>query len=353
MTVSRYLKDPTTVARDTGAKIQTAIDEVGYVPNRAPVMLSQSSTKTLGLAVSSFSNLLFSDLVMGAEERARDYGYELLITHTSYIEEEEERKIVQLLSYQVDGMILTEPHHTDMTVKRLKMSGVPVVELMSILDKPLDMNIGYDHIKVSYAAIKGLIEGGRRNIAYLRARLDARTMDRQFGYELACCEYGLPTYIYGSEIPSNFSRGAMMMRQALHELPQLDAVFCTNDDVAIGAMLACSEQGIKVPEQIAVLGYNGLDIGNATIPRLCSIVTARKDMGSMAVDMILRRLKDDIKSEKKIELTPMLSLGETLNQHERNIISRLFDTLYAVKLPHKGPNPLTVHLTHSSGLAVD
>lgn len=335
MTVSRYLKNPATVAKETGARIQVAIDEVGYVPNRAPVMLAQSSTKTIGLAVPSFSNLLFSDLIYGVEERARAYGYDVLITHTSYQEDKEERKIMQLLSYQIDALILTEPHHSELTIKRLKMSHIPVIELMSLLPKPLDMNIGYDHVKVSYGAVKGLIESGRKNIAYLRARLDQRTMDRQYGYEMACKEAGLPTFVYGSEMHSNFSRGAAMMRQAIHEFPELDAIFCTNDDVAIGAMIACMEMQIPVPDQIAVLGYNGLDIGTTTIPKLSSIITARKEMGRMAVDLLIKRLRDEEIPQNKIELYPMLSLGETLNAKERATISRIFDTLYALKMPHE------------------
>lgn len=335
MTVSRYIKNPNTVAKDTGIRIKAAIDEFGYVPNRAPVMLSQSSTKTIGLAVSSFSNLLFSDLIEGVEERASEYGYEVLIAHTSYKEENEERKVLQLLSYQVDAMILTEATHSALTTKRLKMTKLPVVELMSLLDKPIDMNIGYDHIKVSYAAIKGLIESGRKHIAYLSARLDKRNMDRQYGYELACHEHDLETYIYGSSERSNFSRGADMMRKALSDVPNLDAIFCTNDDVAIGAMIACIEMGIKVPEQIAVLGYNGLNIGTATSPKLTSVITARKEMGKMAIDFIIKRLNEDDSSEHKIELFPMLSLGQTLKSNERTNISRLFDTLYALKPPYK------------------
>ena len=130
MTVSRYLKKPSTVAKETGAKIKVALDEMGYVPNRASVMLAQASTKTIGLAVSSFSNLLFSDLIDGVEERAMDYGHDVLISHTSYLEDKEERTILQLLSYQVDGIILTEPLHTPMTLRRLKMANIPVVELM-------------------------------------------------------------------------------------------------------------------------------------------------------------------------------------------------------------------------------
>lgn len=346
MTVSRYLKSPNKVARETGLKIKAAIDEVGYVPNRAPVMLSQSSTKTIGLAVSSFSNLLFSELIDGVEERARKYGYEVLITHTSYQEEKEERKVVQLLSYQVDALILTDPHHTAMTARRLKMSNIPIVELMSLLDKPIDMNIGYDHEKVAYAAIKGLIQSGRKNIAYLRARMDARTLDRQFGYETACQEYGLEPHIFGSEEHSNFTRGADMIRRALQAHPDIDAIFCTNDDVAIGAMIACTERGIKVPEQISILGYNGLNIASSTVPRLTSVSTARNEMGKMAVDQIIQRLQNDTnmesRSERKIELYPMLSLGQTLKEAEHTTISRLFDTLYAIKVPLKyRPTTLT------------
>ena len=333
MTVSRYLTNPEKVAKATGLKIKAVIDEFGYVPNRAPVMLSQASTKTIGLTVSSFSNLLFSDLIDGAEARARKAGYEILIAHTAYRVEEEERKVNQLMSYQVDAMILTDPVHTPLTLKRLKMSKIPVVELMSLIDKPIDMNIGYNHKKIAYAAIKGLIDSGRRHIMYLAARMDTRTMDRQAGYLAALQEYGLKPHIYGSENPSNFTIGAETMRKALMECPQVDAVFCTNDDVAIGAMIACVEQGVKIPDDISILGYNGLNIGNTTIPKLTSIRTARYDMGKSAVELILMRLREDTAPERQMELTPMLSLGQTLTLEESQAISRNFDTLYALKMP--------------------
>lgn len=339
MTVSRYLKDPTSVASKTGVKIKEAIDRLGYIPSRAPVMLSQSASKTIGLAVSSFSNLLFSDLIDGIEERARMYGYDILLAHTSYLEEEEERKVTQLLSYQVDAMILTECTHTPTTIKRLKSADIPVVELMSIADTPIDMNIGYNHVKVAFAAVKGLIQSGRKCIAYLGARGDNRTLDRQYGYELACKEMGVNCHVFGADVRSNFSRGSAMMRQAVEELHNLDAVFCTNDDVAIGAMIACIDLGIKVPEQVAVLGYNGLNIGTATVPKLTSVVSARKEMGRMAIDLIMRRIQSTDNGEQRIELNPMLSRGDSLNKEEHTNISRILDTLYAVKLPVTGPNP--------------
>lgn len=329
MTVSRYLRTPDKVAKETGEKIKLALDELGYVPSLAPTMMTNSATHTIGLAVSSFSNLLFSDLIEGVEERAKEYGYDVLISHTSYLADEEERKVSQLLSYQIDAMILCDSIHTASTVRRLKTAGIPVVEVMSLLPDPIDINIGYDHVKSSYASIKALIASGRKNIAYLRARLDSRTIDRQEGYEIACDEAGLQPYVYGSNVRSNFTRGAAMMRQAVQDIPNLDAVFCTNDDVAIGAMIACSEMGIKIPEQISVLGYNGLNIGATTIPKLNSVVTARKDMGCLAVDKIIKRLKGESTSNPIVELYPMLSFGDTLTFQEKRNISRLFDTMFA------------------------
>lgn len=341
MTVSRYLKKSGLVTKATGEKIQQVLDEMGYVPNLAPTMLSNSSTHTLGLAVSSFSNLLFSDLIQGVEERAKEAGYDILIAHTSYDADEEEHKVTQLLSYHIDGMILCDSVHNPKTIKLLKTAHIPVIEVMSLLSQPIDLNIGYDHVKCSYASVKGLIASGRKHIVYLRARLDSRTIDRQHGYELACDEAGITPVVYGSKVRSNFSRGAAMMRQALKDVPDLDAVFCTNDDVAIGAMIACSEMGIKIPEQISVLGYNGLNIGATTIPKLTSVVTARKDMGSMAVDMILKRINQE-DTQKRIELFPMLSIGDTLTQNEKRSVSRFFDTLFASQGPMPSLNrPLT------------
>ena len=120
MTVSRYITTPEKVAKSTGQKIQAVIDEFGFIPNRAPVLLAQANTKTIGLTVSSFSNLLFSDLIDGAEARARQAGFEIMLAHTVYRLDEEERKVTLLMSYQVDAFILTDSVHSPLTLKNLK-----------------------------------------------------------------------------------------------------------------------------------------------------------------------------------------------------------------------------------------
>lgn len=136
MTVSRYLRQPDAVAAQTGTRIQAAIDTLGYIQNRAPSMLSRASSKAIGIVIPSLSNQVFSALVQGVESVTRECGYDTLLAHTSYDEYEEQDKIAALLSYQVDGLILTETRHTDKTRQMLKQAGIPVVEAMELPASP-------------------------------------------------------------------------------------------------------------------------------------------------------------------------------------------------------------------------
>lgn len=316
MTVSRYLKDPSKVAESTGSRIAAAIEELGYIPNRAPAMLAKSSSQAIGLVIPSFSNMVFSDLIRGVSEKASQAGYSVLITHMGYNMEEEEKQVASLLSYQMDALILTEPRHSPLTVKRIKDTHLPTVEVMSLPYRPLDMAIGLDHEAIAYQAVKALIACGRRQIVYLSVRLDTRNMIRQEGYSRAMNEAGLVPKVYSSPERSTFTLAGKLMREALDDCPQLDAILCTNDDVAVGAMLYCQSVGVKIPEDIAILGYNGLNIGDATIPRLCSIATPRYEMGSMAMDLILKRLAGEKITRRKIKLHHTVTNGATVTPAE-------------------------------------
>lgn len=170
MTVSRYMRNPESVAEKTRVKIAAAIEEMGYIENRAPAMLSKSSSKAIGILLPSLSNQIFASFVQGIETVTKANGYETLLAHFSYDELEEERKIASLLSYQVDGLILTESHHTPRTLQMIKNAGVPVVETMELPPQPIDMAVGLDHEDASYNAVKRMLDAGKRTIVYFGAR---------------------------------------------------------------------------------------------------------------------------------------------------------------------------------------
>lgn len=324
MTVSRYFNAPHNVAKATGDKIRQAVDFLGFVPSRVPAMLAQSSSKAIGAVIPSFSNMVFADVIRGIEKEAQAHNYTVLIMHSGYNMEAEERQIAELLSYQIDGIILTEPQHTDLTRRRLNAMNVPCAETMSLPAQPIDMAAGLDHREAMYRCTKTLLEQGRRQPIYIGVRMDIRTWQRQEGYEQAMREYGLTPFIMDSCERSTFTMAGSLMREALKSCPKLDAVLCTNDDVAVGTLLACQALKLRVPEDTAILGYNGLNIGSATVPQLCSIATPRVAMGRMAVRLLLERFNAQEPADasaaapqpRRIKLPYCITGGQTVTAAE-------------------------------------
>lgn len=312
MTVSRYLRNPDAVAEKTRDKIAAAIEALGYIENKAPAMLSKSSSRAIGVLLPSLSNQIFAAFVQGIEAVTNAHGYEILLAHFGYDENEEEQKIASLLSYHVDGLILTESHHTPRTLQMIQAAGLPVVETMEIPAQPIDMAVGLDHVAASYEVVKRMLGSGKRNIAYFGARLDTRTRLRMQGYDNAMQEAGLAPIHMLTEEHSSFSLAETLLARALDAHPDLDGVFCTNDDIATGTLLSALQRGIKVPEQLAVVGYNALDIGQSVRPTLTSVDTPRYEIGKKSAELLLARLKGEPIKEKVIDLGYRITHGESL-----------------------------------------
>lgn len=312
MTVSRYLRNPQSVAEKTREKIAAVIEELGYIENRAPAMLSKSSSRAIGILLPSLSNQIFASFVQGIETVTKAHGYETLLAHFSYDELEEERKIASLLSYQVDGLILTESHHTERTLQMIKNAGIPVVETMELPSQPIDMAVGLDHIEASYQVVKRMIASGKRHIAYFGARLDTRTKLRMQGYDRAMLDAGLtPQHVLTGD-HSSFSLADELLQRALAIMPTLDGVFCTNDDIAIGTLLVAQQRGIAVPAQLAVVGYNALDIGQTISPKLTSVDTPRFQIGEKSAELLLARLRGEQLEQNVVDMGYKITAGESV-----------------------------------------
>jgi LacI family gluconate utilization system Gnt-I transcriptional repressor len=315
MTVSRYLRKPESVALKTREKIALIIEDVGYIENRAPAMLSKSSSKAIGILLPSLSNQVFANFIAGIESITKENGYETLIAHFGYNEKEEEMKIASLLSYQVDGLILTETTHSKRTLQMIKTAGVPVVEAMELPANPIDMAVGLDHEAAAYFAVNSILDSGKFNVVYFGARLDSRTKLRMNGYDRAMTERGLtPNHIL-TEAHSSFTLGIELLDKALEQHPNLDGILCTNDDIAVGVIMAAHQRGIKIPDQIGIVGYNALDIGDAISPRLNSIEIPIYKMGERSAELLLAALRNDEIKEKVIDLGFSMREGESLTRN--------------------------------------
>ncbi|QOR40837.1 gluconate operon transcriptional repressor GntR [Billgrantia diversa] len=312
MTVSRCLRDPTTVSEGLRERIFSVAEQVGYIPNRAPDLLSRATSHSIGLLVPSLTNQVFADVLVGIEEVTEPLGYHLMLSHYGYSQDLEERSLASLLSYNVDGVILSDSYHTARTCRMLETAGIPIVEIMDSLTPPLQQSIGFDNVRAAHDMVSEMIRRGRRRIAYLAVRLDSRTRQREQGYRQAMEEQGLVPLSLQRSQRSSYSVGAALLGEILAQHPDTDGIFCTNDDVAVGAYFECLRRGVKVPEQMAIAGFHGHDVGQVMTPRLASVVTPRQAIGRRAASELLRRIQGGALEEPVIDLGYTIEPGMTL-----------------------------------------
>ncbi|MBA2780846.1 substrate-binding domain-containing protein [Billgrantia kenyensis] len=312
MTVSRCLRDPATVSEGLRERIFDVAEQVGYIPNRAPDLLSRATSHSIGLLVPSLTNQVFADVLVGIEEVTEPLGYHLMLSHYGYSQELEERSLASLLSYNVDGVILSDSHHTRRTCRMLETAGIPTVEIMDSLTAPLHQAVGYDNVRAAYDMVSAMIDKGRRRVVYLAVRLDPRTLQREQGYRQAMQEHGLEPLTLQRSQRSSYTVGAALMSEILEEHPGVDGIFCTNDDVAVGAYFECVRRGVKVPEQLGIAGFHGHDVGQVMSPRLASVITPRQAIGERAARELLARIRGELPATHCIDLGYRIESGMTL-----------------------------------------
>lgn len=312
MTISRYLRNPEAVAHETGLRIAEAITEFGYIPNRAPDILSNAKSRAIGVLVPSLTNQVFADVIKGIELVTDKAGYQTMLAHYGYSQEKEEQRIESLLSYNVDGIILSENHHSKRTLKMLEVANIPVIEIMDSSEIGIQQAVGFDNISAAQSMVETMISRGHKNIVYFTARMDKRTKLKMQGYEQAMRKYQLEPHSLITDEPSSFTLGAKQLQQALAQYPDIDGIFCTNDDLAIGALFECQRLGIKVPKEMAIAGFHGHDVGQSLTPQLATVITPRLEIGKVAAQELLNRLKGEPQQSSIINLGYQIHLGESI-----------------------------------------
>ncbi|WKX26755.1 LacI family DNA-binding transcriptional regulator [Tatumella ptyseos] len=310
MTVSRFLRTPEKVKADTAKRIANVIEEVGFEPDSDNPQITSQSIPRIGVLIPSFNNQIFSELLAGIETVTEAQGYQTLVVSYDYSLQKEEEQIAALLAFNIKALILTDTAHSLRAEKYLQAAKIPIAEVMGIAHQPERINVGFDNLQAGFKATQALIEAGRKHIAYFGSMSDLRDQQRYQGYCDAMNAAGLTTTHISPEKVSSIETGAMMMREALDSVPNLDAIFCTNDDLAIGVLRACQSAGIDIPRRIAIVGFHGLEIGQITTPRLTSIKTPRYQVGQQATELLLQRVQGN-KTVNQVILETHFLLGDT------------------------------------------
>ena len=296
MTASRALNKPHMVSSELRERIGVAVEELGYIPDRVAGNLASGTGEVVPVLIPTLNHGVYVPVLNALQDDLTEAGYQILLGTSEYDPAREEQSVQTLLGWRPAGIVLSGVDHSPRTVQMLRSTGIPVIELMDLTDTPLGINIGFDHAEVGRAVARDLIVRGRRNAAYIGSvtRIDQRSVRRIKAFQDTLKAAGLPgTLSARSEQPSSVSLGGDLLRSLLRRHPEVDAVFCGNDDLAAGALLGAQRMGLRVPEDLAVLGFNDLDLARQLNPPLSSVRTPLAEMGHLAARLLLAQLRGE------------------------------------------------------------
>ncbi|WP_108662416.1 LacI family DNA-binding transcriptional regulator [Acuticoccus kandeliae] len=290
MTVSRAINSPDAVSERLRQRVDDAVTALGYVPNRWAGSLASSRSRLVTVIVPSLSSGVFSEIVSAADAVLTPHGYQVMVSNTSFSLDDEEAVCRKVLGWRPEGVIISGIDHNPATREMLLQAEIPVVEALELGDDPIDINIGISHIDVGRTAARHLVERGRRRIAFIGAEmaLDFRAQRRRAGFREVLAQSGLDL-VYDVDHPGRvgYSTGARAMERMLASAVQIDAVFCVNDELAVGAVGAALRGGRQVPGDLAIIGFNDLDLSAEIFPSLTTIRLPRKEVGRLAAEAVL------------------------------------------------------------------
>ncbi len=308
ITASRVLRGVGSVGPEYVRRVKAAAAELNYVANSAARALASSRSGTVAVVIPSLSNTVFVDVLESIHSVLRPRGYEILIGNSHYSRNAEEDLIRHYLASPPSGLIVTGFDRTESARRLIEASGVPCVHIME-LEKAEGVHcVGFSQARAGEAVADHLVARGCRRNAFVAAQLDSRMMQRGEGFREALRRKGL----YDAELeiltpaPSSIGLGCDLFRQLLQRRPDVDGIFFGNDDLAQGALFEARRQGIDIPGQVAIVGFNDLAGAADCVPRLTTVRTPRAEVGRVASNLLLSMI------DNKPVPSPVVDLGYEL-----------------------------------------
>lgn len=289
-TVSRVVRNRGAVSSKTRARVEAAIARLGYVPNRIAGSLASTGSHLVAIVIPSLSNIVFPDILSGVESVLDEAGLQPVIGVTEYDMQREEKLIASMLSWRPAAVLVAGLEHTPAACAMLKASNVRIVELLDTDGEGLDIVVGFSNRDAGMASGRFLLGRNYRRIAYVGGDLarDTRAGKRFYGFMASLQNAGAE--LVDREFvayPSSVEAGRIGLKTLLARKNRPDAVYFSNDDMAMGGYFHCLAHNIAVPAQLALMGHNGLDVGRFAAQPLTTVRTPRREIGVAAARLLL------------------------------------------------------------------
>ena len=289
ITASRALNTPGQVSADVLKKVSEAIARTGYVPNLLAGGLASTRSRLVAAVVPTISGPVFLETVQSLTEALAERGYQLMLGQAGYAGSREDALLEAIIGRRPDGIVLTGILHSTEGRRRLLASGIPVVETWDLTPTPIDMLVGFSHVEVGRAVADFLHAKGRRRFAVV-AGDDERARRRLDAFQAAAVALGLPpVQVVVVPAPTTLRSGRAALTTLTRGGGDVDAVFCSSDLLALGVMTEAHASGIRVPSQLAVVGFGDLDFAADLHPALTTVHINGAAIGRQAAQFIVDR----------------------------------------------------------------
>nr|WP_262909896.1 LacI family DNA-binding transcriptional regulator [Maribellus sp. CM-23] len=293
-TVSRALNDNPLISQATRNKIKKAAAEMGYRPNVVAANFRTKRTNTIGVIVPLINRHFFSSVISGIEEVAYEQGFAVSISQSNDNFEKESKIAHSLFANRVDGVILSIAMETS-SYEHLKLFSerqIPLVFFDRIVDEIHAYKIVADDFRGGYLATRHLIEQGRKRIAMIGGPQNLRIyQNRQAGYITALQEAGLqPDDAFILHNSLTRKDGTQAIGKLMNAAIRPDAVFCANDTTALSSIIYLRENNIKVPEEVAIVGFSNEPFAEVVTPSISTIKQPGFEMGKKAAELLIRQI---------------------------------------------------------------
>ena len=311
-TVSYVINGKKTVRPETYKKIMDAIKEVDYHPNIAARSLKINKTKSIGIVVADFTNIFYIDVLTGIESELAKEGYSAIVSNSRNDPKIEEENLREIVNRNVDGIILLGTDGD--RYKQIEALSIPVISVDRV-DQDYGFTVSIDNVMGGYIGANFLLQKGCKNLAFIGFDRKISVRDRLQGCRQAMKEYGLSVdkdLIYlETEISPKGGYEATLRLFSYRGGKICDGIFANSDYMAFGVIRALADLGYRVPEDVAIVGFDDITLASYCIPALTTIAQPRNQMGVEATKMLMKILnKEEV--EPHVVLEPKLVMRESV-----------------------------------------